>query len=339
MGNHIQDILEYWHPQRDACRWVLGTVVQTEGSSYRKVGAMMMFNERGEFFGLLSGGCLEKALFNDVKKVISYNRCLEVEFDSTGDTDVAWQLGLGCGGKVRILLQPVLAENQYQQLDTLLAALRARQSVRYRVNLAAHCVNWLEPAPPSTDVPITRVCADQADAPEGSTELILSLTARRHLVVFGAGVDAVPLVQMAKTLGWQLTLIDHRVAYAQPQHFNAADTIIRQPAGHAEVIKHLAAADAAFIMTHNVQLDAEALTVLLPTRVQYIGLLGPAHRKHRVLIKAGLKHDGRIHGPMGLDLGGELPESIALAALAQCHQVLELAESQRPSLGALEKCR
>ncbi len=314
MGNHIHDILEHWHPHRDHYSWVLGTVIDTEGSSYRKAGAMMMFNDRGEFFGLLSGGCLEKALFNDVKKVISLNQARVIEFDSTGDTDVAWQLGLGCGGKVRILLQPVLAANRYQHLCALFAALNARQTVQYCVNLAlieiaGVAINRVDimteaHSNPVSNTSITDAYVDREGKAERPQWLNISITARRHLAVFGAGVDAVPLVQIVKTLGWQLTLIDHHVAYAQPQHFNVADTIIRQPAGHAEVIKHLATVDAAFVMTHNVQLDAEALRVLLPTRVQYIGLLGPVHRKKRVLIKAGLKQDNRIHGPMGLDLGG-----------------------------------
>jgi len=355
MGNHIQDILEHWHPKRDLYTWVLGTVIDTEGSSYRKAGAMMMFNDRGEFFGLLSGGCLEKALFNDVKKVISFNQARVVEFDSTGDTDVAWQLGLGCGGKVRILLQPVLAANQYQHLCALFAALNGRQKVQYGVNLALPQTadlanNRVDIVAEASSLPALNRLIINTDVGKGGKGgkggkaenppwLTISLTARRHLAIFGGGVDAVPLVHMAKNLGWQLTLIDHRVAYAQAQHFSGAERIIRQPAAHLDVIKTLSTVDAAFVMTHNVQLDADALSVLLPSQVQYIGLLGPVHRKNRVLIKAGLKPDSRIHGPMGLDLGGELPESIALAALAQCHQMLEAAQPQRVGAETIEQFR
>lgn len=339
MGNHIQDILSHWYPNRDSFAWVLGTVISTEGSSYRKAGAMMMFNSRGEFFGLLSGGCLEKALFIDVKKVISLGQARVVEFDSTADTDVAWQLGLGCGGKVRILLQPVHRGNHYQSLDDVLSALNKRKTINYAVMLADsgatfsgrnfietdkhraqmqdESVNELLDSNSNSDL------ISNVDAGKLPAVLTVALRARRQLIIFGGGVDVLPMVPMAKALGWHLSIVDHRVGYAQAQHFAGADRIIREPADHADVQASLDYADAAFVMTHNIQLDALALSILLPSKVQYIGLLGPAHRKHRVLVKAGLKSDTRIHGPMGIDLGGELPESIALAALAQCHKILE----------------
>lgn len=354
MANHIQTILAGWYPRRDHLQWVLGTVVETQGSSYRKAGAMMMINELGQYYGLLSGGCLEKALLVDVKKVLAFDRAAVVDFDSTDNTDVAWQLGLGCGGRVRICLQPVHAGNDYQRLDRLLTLLSARQSgLGYRVVLpAAESFSQTAAVPKkhsskslsAKDTLATHGAqimrsndivhvSDTDPIPVREAQgidqaLVIPLCARRHIAVFGGGVDALPLTRLASNLGWRVTLVEHRVGYANAADFDSVDQILRHAPAHADVAAVVCVIDAAFVMTHNVTQDAEALKALKHSSARYIGLLGPAHRKGRVLLKAGLADDPRIHGPMGLDLGGELPESVALSAVAQCHQSLEHAQAQ-----------
>lgn len=316
MSNHIQTVLAQWWPARDTRQWVLGVVTHTEGSSYRKAGAMMLLNDLGQSLGLLSGGCLERALLAEVKRVLAFNRPRDITFDATQESELAWAWGLGCGGRVSVRLLPVSAANHYLQLDQILRQLQRRQAVRYGVPLGDVGAQ----APWQPQRPSDPSCSQrQGDC------LWVPLTPQHHLVVFGAGVDVVPLAQMATALGWQLTLIDHRISAAKAAAFPASAQWLCYEPDDPRLAQVLASADAAMVMTHNIALDGRALTQLVGTPLAYLGLLGPEHRKQRVLAEARLDESRLpvpLDGPMGLDLGGELPESVALSALAKCHQVL-----------------
>ena len=318
MHNHIQAVLSEGLPRRDVLQWVLGLVTHTRGSTYRKAGAMMMISELGHSLGLLSGGCLERALLAEAKRVLAFNRPRNITFDATQQSDVAWQLGLGCGGSVTIRLLPVSAQNEYLKLDKLLAHLQARRSVLMHLPLRDE----------QSTVRLTDIPGYQAAprAYERSGNLCVTLVPRRHLVIFGAGTDTVPLAHMAAALDWQLTLVEHRQNRTQIAAFPANVHWLHCEPDAEPVVAQIAQADAALVMTHNLELDSRALHALVGSGVRYIGLLGPAHRKVRVLELAGLNEQDfpvPIEGPMGLLLGGELPESVALSALARCHQVLE----------------
>jgi xanthine/CO dehydrogenase XdhC/CoxF family maturation factor len=148
------------------------------------------------------------------------------------------------------------------------------------------------------------------------------------LVVFGAGYDAVPVVRLASELGYEVALVDHRAAFATPERFPQAEAIF---IGHpAEVWDRLPLAPdtSVVILTHNYALDRELLERLLPSPVSYIGLLGPALRKEQILEElqqAGLalaeETLARLHAPIGLDLGADTPETVALAILAEMQAV------------------
>ena len=346
MANHLQDILSHWYPVRDQYRWVLASVIGIVGSNYRKTGAMMLINELGQYYGLISGGCLEKSLLKDVKKVLTFNRSLHVCFDSGDDAETGWAKALGCGGKVTILLQPVTAENLYHSLDLLHEALASQTHVNYAINIQADDVPELDdpselnnPYEPNNRLldaaEIENFNLDSAHSYlrhyQGRELLIVVIKPKIQLVIFGGGADAVPVVQMATILGWQLTLIDNRVGYADPDIFPNIK-IIRSANDSLEVKTLLDKINAAIVMTHNIAMDALALRALQTSSAEYIGLLGPAHRKQKVLKQAALPSDFKcgpkiygpvLYGPMGFDIGGDLPESVALSVLAQCHQVLE----------------
>lgn len=325
MANHLYNILSHWHPARDEYRWVLASVIDIEGSNYRKVGAMMLINELGQYYGLISGGCLEKTLLLDVKKVLTFNRALRVCFDSSEHGDMPWARALGCGGKVTILLQPVGSDNNYQALDMLYLALNKREESFYSINthidisplVSNQFIGAHDAEARGISSAITPIKNHQGDE-----TLTLAIQPPVHLLIFGGGVDAIPLLQMAHILGWQITLVDNRTGYADVQSFPHTH-IIRAVADAPEVVAVLNSIDAAILMTHNISLDAEALLVLQSSSANYIGLLGPVHRKQKVLRQAGLPADTDIFGPMGFDIGGDLPESVALSVLAQCHQVLQ----------------
>ncbi|WP_249199441.1 XdhC family protein [Photobacterium sp. GJ3] len=131
MTNSLRDILTQWNASRDNCEWVLCTIYEITGSSYRKPGAMMMISGRGQRLGLLSGGCLEADIQLHAKRVMSDQRSLTLTYDATDEDDLTFQLGIGCRGVVHILLQPVSKENAYLGLKELFNALEAHQQGLY----------------------------------------------------------------------------------------------------------------------------------------------------------------------------------------------------------------
>ncbi len=323
MSNRLAELLAHWFPEKDSCQWVLASIIETQRSSYRKTGAMMLINSMGKSYGLLSGGCLEADLIRQAQKCWHQNTPITVCYDMQDDTDIAWQLGIGCGGLVKVLLQPINNENNYLDLLTLKSQLENRNACFYHID-TAHSNNQL----------LSK--ADSSLAP------LIAIKPAPALVIFGGGIDAQPLVKMARILGWFICLVDSRTAYARPAYFKDVDLVINQ--GYDELAKNLLLpkADAVVIMHHNVSLDARALQLVNSQNnlalASYLGLLGPQHRTELVLTKAQLntadfpnKLTNKLANPIGFDLGGELPESIALAILSQAHAAIEQASGK--SLG------
>ncbi|EWH08788.1 xanthine dehydrogenase [Catenovulum agarivorans DS-2] len=327
MTNQLTELLTNWHQQKDQYQWVLGTIIETQGSSYRKAGAMLFINNLGQYFGLLSGGCLEADIMRQAQKVMDDQQAMVIQYDMREEDDISWKLGIGCGGMVRILLQPVSAQNHYHNLPVLLELLQGRQNVSYQINLTA---------PDNSNLAVVNKSIDSHKTSIQSDVLNVQLKPVPHIAIFGAGIDARPLVAMAGNLGWQISLIDHRTNNARAQYFTAATQIIRQAPEQLAEHQLLQNIDAAVVMGHNLQFDAAALAILQTSTAKYIGLLGPTHRKEKVLKQAQLQLQQTsmpIYGPIGLNIGGELPESIALAILAEIHAVLE-----RRDAGFLSKC-
>lgn len=311
MSNHLLHILSRWFPERTQKRWALATVRATEGSVYRKAGAMMLISDHNDMLGMLSGGCLESDLQLQAHRVIETGISRNIAYDAADEGSVAWQLGIGCGGVAHIVIHPCCPGNQFLALDEVYQSLLQRRRCLYRLHLSqanGTCGAATEPF-------ALRASADSID---------ISLSPPPHLLVFGSGVDVVPIARMATELGWSLTLVDKRASHYKPQRFPKNAQLLNCAA--AELEQPLAAGtDAVIIATHSVSQDAEALAWVQNSNARYCGMLGPKHRRERVLSTAGMQErDLRIPlaGPMGLALGGELPESIALSVLAECHAVL-----------------
>lgn len=324
MSNRISQLLRHWTDNRDKQLWVLATIIETDGSSYRKAGAMMLINDLGQYFGLLSGGCLESDIMRQARRCWDNQRNRIIVYDMREEEDLAWQLGIGCGGMVRILLQPVHANNDYLKLDELNNYLEARQEVEYVQQIdegfAVNEVRVIEKG--HTD---TCIYPDK----ENVQLFVHRLSPAPLIAVFGAGVDARPLVAMACELGWQVLLVDPRVGYGKPEYFTKASAIIRQPIAQLDSASWLGQIDVALILTHNIKLDAAALRLVQGSSAKYVGLLGPIHRTDRVLAIAELSRSDLskpLANPVGLRLGGELPESIALSMLSEAHAALENAD-------------
>lgn len=311
MKNHIFHILEQWYPQRANKRWALAMITATEGSVYRKAGALMLISEHNDTLGMLSGGCLETDLQLQAQRVIATEQSRRVSYDASDEGSIAWQLGIGCGGVAHILIHPCSPENDYLGLATARDLLRAGRSCHYRLNPeTAHAqVHSTEAATQHN------ACGDS---------LTVVLRPPPHLLVFGAGVDILPIVNIAKELGWKTTLVDKRASHFKPQRFAPHTPLLNCAAAELDD-QYRRCVDAVIIASHSVAQDVEALSWVQGSDARYCGILGPAARRERVLHASGMsERDLRVPlaGPMGLALGGELPESIALSVLAECHAVL-----------------
>jgi xanthine dehydrogenase accessory factor len=325
MVMHFQHTLATWLPLKDQHQWVLGAVIRTSGSVYRKAGALMLLSDAGHQLGLLSGGCLEGDLLLQARKVCALRGSRRVIYDASDEGGIAWRLGIGCGGLAEILLQPCDADNHYLQLEQVAQRLAGGDACDYR--LGVH-TPWAQCTAAAKDFSLRTAGCLMGEGEEQYLRTLINPLP--HLVVCGSGMDMVPLCELACVMGWRVTLVDHRFN-AQKQARFPQDVNCLAVTADALPPQVLQNADAAVVAYHNMQLDAAAVAALQASRCRYLGLLGPERRKQEVLALAGLRQaDLRlaVAGPAGLALGGDLPESVALSMLAEIHAVLHGSSGQ-----------
>ena len=293
---------------------VLATLVAVEGSSYRRPGARMWV-EADLRIGSLSGGCLEEDLVERAKSVAATGRAELVVYDTRADDDVLWGVGLGCHGVVRILLERVSPCPEWAA--TLADGLKAGKTTVLDVA-------WHGPAAGLG----TRLADPGNDRSRDGVfrDVILPPTA---LAIFGAGDDARPLSRFALELGWRVTVADPRPDFLTEARFPGTAALVLGPARELVPRSSLPSGSLAVVMTHHYRHDRPLLRDLLPLPLAYLGLLGPRARSERIL--ADLAADGvavtpamqaRLHAPVGLDLGAEAPEGVALSIIAEMNAVL-----------------
>ncbi len=327
---------------------VLATVVGTDGSTYRKAGAQMLLTADGRFAGLLSGGCLEGDLAEHARETIASDAARVVRYDMRDARhDELWGLGLGCNGLIEILLQPLLPAEGYQPYAAVAERLAGRVpagqllvvtsddpeipaggSLLWDVqNHVAHRI----PAARQGDLLATaRAHFDAQTAGVRCMHdvlelIVLSLRPPPRLVLLGGGPDVMPVLAIARELGWDCAVHDHRPAYTQRLRREGCTQVFDRISGEALPADALLGADAVVIMSHHLTTDAHYLRQVADSQVPYVGLLGPAARRQRLLADIGdvaARLAGRLHAPVGLDLGGEGPAAIALAVIAEVQAVL-----------------
>ena len=250
MSHQIRDLLAAWYPRRDE-NWVLGTVYKTKGSAYRKAGAFMLIDGFGQPYGMLSGGCLESDIVRNARRVLHGGQPLLLRYDGSDEDDLSFQLGIGCGGTVHIMLQPLLPGDDLA-LSGLYESLQRREGGVYRQRIGGREALF----EPGADRRITGSLIEvQADGEWLST----SVKPPPHLLVVGGGIDAQPVVELAVVLGWDVSLADPRPANARPERFPSVGTTLRELGSPLVDYLRDESVDAVIIMSHNVELDAEAL--------------------------------------------------------------------------------
>ena len=327
-------------------RMALATIVAVRGSTYRRPGARLLVPEEGSPVGNISGGCLEGDVADMARVVMDEGRARLAGWDLTADDDAVWGLGLGCNGAIEVFIEP--AEKAAEVAGALRVALEEERPISV-VTVVESSHAGVEPGarlvvrPDGTSdgslgdatVDATAVSAAeellQAERSEvraladGVRAFVEVLDPPIRLVVCGAGHDAIPLVQAASVLGWNVTVVDDRPAFLTLGRFPEATgfAVVDEP---EDAAKAAGVDERTFtvVMTHNFLKDKEYIRSLLGSPAAYIGMLGPGARTERLLMElrdegveaAGANRE-RIHGPAGLDLGGEGPEEIAESIVAE----------------------
>ena len=296
----------------------LATILATWGSAPRGAGSHMAIAADGAFVGSVSGGCVEGTLIREARDCLEAGGPRTVRY-GVSDAD-AWDAGLACGGSIVVRLDRV--GDRPGDLSPRLVA-HVRSALRRRTPVAL-CFPpgqpaRLHPRPPPTTQTVPPRC------PVETTPVVRPYPPRVRLVVVGAGHISRALVAMALPLGHEVHVVDPRSAFARPDRFPGAEVHVEYP---DELLDRLGvdAHTAVVALTHDPRIDDPALTAALDGRALYVGALG-SKRSHAARVER-LQASGlaaaqidRVHGPVGLPLGGRAPAEIALAILAELTQV------------------
>lgn len=301
-----------WH--RDGRGAVLATVVETWGSAPRPVGSQLVISGDGDMAGSVSGGCVEGAVVMEAMEAVGTGAAQMLEFGVSDDE--AFAVGLACGGRIRVWLEPVGQALPEAMLADLVAARAARKPVAYVVNTETG-ERRLNAAEPWAD----RFRADRSGMEEDGQTFVHVHNPPLRMIVVGAVHIAQALLPMARMAGYDVSLVDPRPAFAQETRFPGEAVIDDWP---DEAMDALApdARTAIVTLTHDPKLDDPAISRALGSDVFYLGCLGSTrtHAKRVTrLSEAGFTEEqiARIHAPVGLDIGARGPAEIAVSILAE----------------------
>jgi len=341
--------MKHWHETREVLdflarvrgkgkRAALATVVRVRGSAYRHEGAKLAVADDGTTAGNVSGGCLEQDVREVALQVIRSGRPELRNYCSSGDEIEAWDLGVGCEGQVDVLVEPAEPGGRERAL------LDERRSFAVCCLLPGKMLGKGEGGRGKRLI----VTSDTTEGDLGSAELNRAATERARelldreesslqdiggrtvfidvfqpppqLVILGAGDDARPLVRFAADVGFRVVVVDRRAGYLTEERFPAAALLLESDGAGLAAALPFDAACYAVVMTHNFADDQAYLRALLTTPVSYIGMLGPRQRTERILRNLGAEgpaNEGPIYGPVGLDIGTDGAEQVALAVIAE----------------------
>lgn len=324
-------------------------VTRVWGSAPRGAGACLLANSKGEFAGSVSGGCIEGAAVQEIVAAIERGQPRSIRYDVSNKQ--AWNVGLACGGTIEILVEPTVrpelvaaAQGPGGVVFATIVSPSALMGWTWVVNDDGTVSDALPPAgtgeraitPPELaglESNVARLAdsvtvSDRSvvhtwEQPDGNIEMFFELIARQpRLVIFGGVHIAIPLVPMAQQLGYQVVVTDAREGFLTRERFPTADRLEHGWPTDTLADIGLDRGTSVVVLTHDPKLDDPALEIALRSSARYVGALGS--RKTQAARRARLKSAGleanqlaRLHGPVGLDLGGRDPAETALAILAE----------------------
>lgn len=347
----INDILKsYREALSNGKKTALATVVKVEGSSYRQPGARMLVTEDGMLTGAISGGCLEGDALRRALLAINQKHNKLITYDTSDESVQEFSVQLGCNGIVYILFEYIddsdlnnpikLLEKSAESRDACVIATRFslnRNADQIGTFLLYRGIDDGDSENEDLKFSLQDVLQNRTSALNDfifedtkQSVLLQYIPSPVSLLVVGAGNDAKPVVTIADLLGWEVTVGEGRITHATTKRFPEAKKVIVAKA--EELLNDFIVDDRTFVllMTHNYHYDLQVLKLLLQTDCSYIGTLGPRTKLLRMI--SDLNDEGiivtdqdmkRIYGPIGLDIGAETSEEIALSAISEIKAVME----------------
>ncbi|MFZ1807718.1 MAG: XdhC/CoxI family protein [Cyclobacteriaceae bacterium] len=326
-------------------RAALATVVRVRGSSYRSPGARMLITEDGKWVGSISGGCLEGDALRKARKVMTDKVATTVTYDTTEESNQNLGIGLGCNGVIDVLIEPldptssnnpvsIFAEfiktDKPLAVATIFSELNTAEKLILNENevVTNKFTNYELATLVETDLK-NIFSTHRSEAKKYSVgedyEVFLELVQPTlSVILFGGGFDARPVSQLAKSLGWEVNVTDECVAHIAPIFFPTADKLAMCDRKFIDRDFNITPYTACVLMSHNYEYDRDVLKTLLQSKTPYIGILGPRKRFDKMseeFLAEGIQMNSemlsRIHSPIGLDIGAEAPDEIAVAIIAE----------------------
>lgn len=324
----------------------LATVVKVRGSSYRSPGARMLITDDGRWVGSISGGCLEGDALRKARQVMTDKKPMTVTYDTREESNQNLGIGLGCNGVIDVLIEPLnnnsqnpiqlfesfenapgplamatifagpngIGEKQLSTLDQAISSCFSNAKLNEVVGRDLSLVFETK----KSEAKKYKIDAAEFDV---FIELIQPTIS---LIIFGGGFDARPVSEMAKSLGWNVSVTDECVAHIAPVFFPTADKLSLCKREFIDRDFNVTSYTACILMSHNYEYDRDVLRKLLKTETPYIGILGPRKRFDKMQvefseqrIELSPKDVQRIHSPIGLDIGAEAPDEIAVSIIAE----------------------
>lgn len=345
----LRDIIATWKQLHERQTAALATLVKVEGSTYRSPGARMLITSDGQQVGSISGGCLESDVVKRSQVVLKTGIPNLVKYDTTSEEDLIWGLGLGCQGVAYILIERLNAEQlnalsvieqclsnkQFGAIATVFSVETTEMKNVERVllypdgSIVSNINNSELEAIAKKDLQSV-LQQKQSRSPayvltERTAEVFLEIIQPPvSLIIFGAGFDVLPVVHFAKALGWYVSVIDPQARSQTKERFKECDYVILGSVDKAISQIEFNEQFVAVAMSHNYIYDLEFLQRLSNISLKYLGILGPKKRTNRLL--QDLKYEGcslpeQLYSPVGLDIGADNPEAIALSIIAEIQAV------------------
>ncbi len=318
-----------------ALRWTengdlvaIATVVKTWGSAPRQAGSQIVVRKDGAFEGSVSGGCVEGAVIEEALAAIASGENMTLNYGVSDET--AWSLGLPCGGKIEIYVEPLSAARR-NALVAIHAATQTRQPVVLAISLSGESDRLIDPYRDQSELGRAALEAARRDTSApielgGKTWFLAVHNPPLDLVIVGAVHIAQVLVQMARMAGYQVRVIDPRPSFANEVRFPGA-ILVRDWPDEALGAQPLGSRSAFIALAHDPKLDDPGLVAALRSNCFYVGALGS--KKNQAARLQRLKQAGlsdaqldRLHGPVGLPIGARSPAEIAISIMAEMTQVL-----------------
>ncbi|MVM29099.1 XdhC/CoxI family protein [Spirosoma sp. HMF4905] len=341
----IKRMLEvYKQIDLSARKVALATVVYVAGSAYRRPGARMLVTDDGRWEGAISGGCLEGDALRKARQVMLDGKPMVVRYDTMDDDANSLGIGLGCNGIIDVFIEPIDPANPANPIALLREFVQLRdkrviatvyqsgwetglsEGARFLLTdqTVENIPNWLRSDMNSvmhSGKPVTQLY----EVNGGIVDVFIErIDPGIELVIFGAGYDTIPLTRLATEIGWQVTITEDCIAHLAPKRFPAATCLLYADAEAVTDKIPLTDRTAAVLMSHNYKYDMAVLTKLMTTDIPYIGVLGPRKRYEKMQMEWAKTDQhfssmclNRVHSPIGLDLGAETPDEIALSILGE----------------------